>query len=110
MVVRYGVAAELELADAVEFYNQERNGLGDEFLHEVQRVAGLLIENPRMGRRVRTDRRSVVLKRFPYRLVYTLDDIGILIIAVAHQRQRPGYWGERVEEACPRYVVLPTAA
>lgn len=110
MNLRFGAAAKHELIRAAEFYDQQYRGLGDVFLDEVHQFVGLLVENPRMGRRVRTDRRSVVLKRFPYRLVYTLDDIGILIIAVAHQRQRPGYWGQRVEETRPRYLVLPKAA
>jgi plasmid stabilization system protein ParE len=110
MDLRFGAAAKYELIKAAEFYDQQYRGLGDAFLDEVNQYVSLLIENPHMGRRIRIDRRSVILRRFPYRLVYTLDDIDIRIIAVAHQRQRPGYWGERVEEAHPRYVVLSMAA
>lgn len=36
MIVRYGVAAERELADAVAFYEQERAGLGDELFRAVR--------------------------------------------------------------------------
>jgi hypothetical protein len=39
VVVRYGFAAERELAKAVDFYERERAGLGDEFLQEVRWVA-----------------------------------------------------------------------
>jgi len=108
--LRFGAAAKHELIEAAEFYDLQYRGLGDAFLDEVNRFVSLLVENPRMGRRVRIDRRSVILRRFPYRLVYTLDDIGIRIIAVAHQRQRPGYWGERVEEVHPCYVALSAVA
>jgi len=110
MELRFGAAARRELDAAADFYDQRYGGLGDAFLDEVQRFLSLLVANPRIGRRVRANRRSVVFKRFPYRLVYALDDVGILIIAVAHQSQRPGYWGERVEDSHPAYVVLPIAA
>lgn len=110
MDLRFGAAARRELDAAAEFYDQQYGGLGEAFLDEVQRFVSLLAANPRIGRRVRVNRRSVVLKQFPYRLVYALDDVGILIIAVAHQSQRPEYWGERVEESHPAYVILPVAA
>jgi len=110
MVVRYSVAAERELANAAEFYNQERDGLGDVFLHEVQRVASFLIDHPRMGQAMRENRRVLLLNRFPYRLIDDIKNNGIRIIAVAHQSRRPDYWWGCVEEPHPRYVLLPAAA
>jgi hypothetical protein len=38
-----------------------------------------------------------ILTRAPYTIVF-LDGDSITIIAVAHQRRRPGYWIERFEE------------
>lgn len=110
MIVCYGIAAERELAKAVDFYERERAGLGDEFLQEVQRAASFLIEFPRLGRSVSRNRRVLVLKEFPYLLVYDLDQTGIRIIAVAHQNQRTGYWSERVEEPTATYKITRIAA
>ncbi len=61
MVVHCGVAAEHELANAVETYNRERAGLGDVFLREVRRVASFLNDHPQLGRSVRKNRRVLVL-------------------------------------------------
>ena len=36
---------------------------------------------------------------FPFRVVYFLDDDLLMIVAVAHSKQRPGYWRERVPSA-----------
>jgi hypothetical protein len=35
------------------------------------------------------------LKRFPFTIVYEVTQTRIAVIAVAHQRQRPGYWRAR---------------
>jgi plasmid stabilization system protein ParE len=110
VVVRYGFAAEHELAKAVDFYERERAGLGDEFLQEVQRAAGFLVGFPQLGRSVRKNRRVLVLKRFPYLIVYDLEKSGIRIIAVAHQSRRSSFWWGRVEETCLQYGPMPVVA
>jgi len=110
MRLRISASARRELKAAKDFYERQRHGLGDAFLLEAQRAAALLIENPLIGTRVRDNRRVLVLKRFPYRLVYSLDDLGVIIIAAAHQKRRPDYWRGRVEELTPRYAVPPQVA
>jgi toxin ParE1/3/4 len=104
MEQRWSSAAESELAGAAEFYEGRAKGLGVEFLDEAQQLAALLAEFPNLGVSVSDARREVLLNRFPYRLVYDLDDAGVRIIAVAHQKQRPGYWQWRVEEDRMRYA------
>ena len=42
-----------------------------------------------------TDVRVRLMQRYPYSLVYIVRDPKIVIIAVAHQRRRPGYWLSR---------------
>ncbi len=104
MKLRWGRAAERELIGAAKFYEEQAAGLGVEFLDEAQRVAALLVEFPNLGVSASDARREVLLNRFPYRLVYDLDDAGVRIIAVAHQKQRPEYWQWRVDEARVRYA------
>lgn len=40
--------------------------------------------------------RRYLLKRFPFVIVYRVTALKIDIIAVAHGRQRPGYWVDRL--------------
>ncbi len=40
--------------------------------------------------------RRYLLQRFPFSVVYRIEDQRILIVAVAHARRRPGYWKARV--------------
>jgi plasmid stabilization system protein ParE len=110
MGVRYSAAAKHELADAAQYYDRHRSGLGIELLNDVRRVAKLLDENPELGKDLSLRCRSMVLTRFPFRLVYELTDTGVRILAIAHQQRRPDYWRVRVEELRPHYAVRSQAA
>lgn len=89
-------AADAELAEAVEYYNHQRAGLGDEFLVEllvaIERIQRYPSAWPRLGERVRRYR----MRRYPYGIIYQQRDDSILIVAVAHLHRRPGYWANRV--------------
>jgi toxin ParE1/3/4 len=39
--------------------------------------------------------RRVLLKKFPFSVIYRPEPDGIVIFAVAHQSRRPGYWRGR---------------
>lgn len=40
--------------------------------------------------------RGCRLKKFPYRLIYIEEPTRAFVVAVAHDRQRPGYWRRRL--------------
>ena len=39
--------------------------------------------------------RKLVLDRFPYYLIYNISFETVYIVAVAHERRKPGYWETR---------------
>jgi len=70
-------------------------GLGRELLIEVRRVVTLLAQNPEIGQRLDQYRRRFPLTRFPFGIIYRADGETLRILALAHRRQRPGYWRGR---------------
>jgi len=44
----------------------------------------------------RDDVRRRVLRRYPFTIVYLMVDDAVVIVAVAHQKRRPGYWLPRL--------------
>lgn len=99
MRVRYSAAAEVELAEAVDWYaSRPENGdrLADQFLDEVASVERLIGERPRAWPEVEPGVRRVVMNRFPYALIYELARDGVQVLAVAHHSRRPGYWHDRM--------------
>ncbi|MFO7567755.1 MAG: type II toxin-antitoxin system RelE/ParE family toxin [Enhygromyxa sp.] len=99
MRVRYSLAAEAELADAIDWYASREDGerLVDRFLSEVVRVESLAKERPRAWPEVEPGVRRVVLDRFPFSLIYRITADELQVLAVAHHRRRPGCWRDRLE-------------
>jgi len=55
----------------------------------------LLPSSPVPGVKIAKDARRVLLKRFPYSIVFYERENQIVIIAFAHSSRRPGYWRSR---------------
>lgn len=96
MKVRFLKPAQLELDDAVAWYNEQASGLGVEFLDEVDRAMRRSLAHPLSCLEIETGLRRCLLARFPYGLVYGLDDDTIVVVAVAHLHREPRYWSDRI--------------
>jgi plasmid stabilization system protein ParE len=93
--VRVTAAADLELNEAADYYDQESAGLGGAFLDAVEHAVVQLAEYPESAVTLRDAVRKQLLVKFPYALLYSVRDDGVRILAVAHQMRRPFYWRGR---------------
>ena len=59
-------------------------------------MTGLMAEFPDLGAPYDRTHRYWLLRKYPFALVYRCEEDGIVVVAVAHNRQRPGYWKDRV--------------
>ena len=84
-----------ELEAAALWYDERQPGLGGDFLGEYQATLSRILNEPERWRTIRGDNRKLNFHRFPYAIVYRHDRESVLILAVAHLRQRPGYWRRR---------------
>jgi len=87
--------ARAELQEAVDYYENERRGLGAAFLLEVERTFLHVQEQPHAGVVVLGTIRRRIIQGFPYSLLYAIETKGIVVYAVANLRRRPFYWLER---------------
>jgi toxin ParE1/3/4 len=87
--------AQSELNEAAAYYAQARPGLGEAFIVEVEQAVAALAASPHAGAEVESGVRWWFVKRFPYSVLYRLHDDQIRILAIAHQKRRPFYWGGR---------------
>ena len=90
--------AEAELGDAATYYATHASRMiALAFLAEYERVRDLLIANQKLGTRVEGGLRTYHFDRFPYTVVYEVDEVaGPQFFAVAHQSREPGYWSNRL--------------
>jgi len=91
-------AARAEMLRAAERYEKERPGLSRDYLAEVETAAQRIATFPEHGSPFLQGTRRVVLKRFPFSVVYSTEADGPLVVAIAHHRRRPGYWVRRMKK------------
>lgn len=95
MRIEFHPAALQELIDSARYYESRLPGLGVDFKSEVDRSLGLLNGNPDIGAIVEAPYRRLMLRRFPFGVIYRTKGSMVRILAIAHQRRRPGYWKGR---------------
>jgi plasmid stabilization system protein ParE len=89
--------AKQDLAEAKTYYNKEKKGLGLEFLNAVEAGLDTLRTFPQGSPIVIGSFRQFFLRRFPYTLIYAIEETHLFIVAVAHQNRAPDYWHDRIE-------------
>jgi len=93
---RFLPEASEELRAAAEYYDAQSVGLGRELVIQVRRLCRMIAESPKVGRSVRPELRRRLVRRFPYSVLYSIENDEVLIVAVAHHRRAPGYWRNRI--------------
>ncbi|HEV7394957.1 MAG TPA: type II toxin-antitoxin system RelE/ParE family toxin [Pyrinomonadaceae bacterium] len=93
--IRFLTLANQEVVDAVHWYQERSVDLGRDFLNELDRVVRLVRRYPFVAAEIEPEIRRFLFTRFPYSLIYGIDDETIVVIAVAHHRREPLYWVHR---------------
>jgi len=96
MSVRLLESAQVELDDAIAWYASQAPGLGDAFLIETLKTLKLIEQYPKAWHPLTQQVRRCRLRRFPYSVVYAQEGSDLLVLAVAHQHRKPGYWRTRM--------------
>jgi hypothetical protein len=88
-----------ELQQAIDYFQEQREGLGREFALEVGTALQKIEDHPNAWPKLSRTVRCCPTNRFSYGLVYTIRGDVVLIIAVAHLHRKPGYWRGRLSSA-----------
>jgi plasmid stabilization system protein ParE len=83
--------ASLELDEDINWYNNLKPELGTEFLTEVTSSIEKPKDNPYAFRTIFHPVRRIVLKRFPYKILFHIVDQQIVVIGVVHHRRSNRY-------------------
>ncbi len=89
--------ARAEIRAAMRWYESRKKGLGVEFVAVLDEALQAIAAHPESAPLWRTDRpwRKWVVRRFPYLVFFDVGSDIVTVVAVAHQRRRPGYWLKR---------------
>lgn len=96
MLVSLSEEALAEIEESRAWYRERSHSAEASFLHEVDRAIHLIAAAPHRWPPYLWGTRRYVFTTFPYSLVYLLDDEIVNVVAVAHDKRRPGYWRNRL--------------
>lgn len=96
MNVRFLTLTQQEVNEAFIWFDERTDGEALDFLDELDRIVRLVKAYPLASPEIETEIRRCLFARFPYSLVYGIDDETIVVIAVAHSHRQPHYWVDRL--------------
>jgi len=90
--------ARAELRSAALWYDEQRPGLGDEFITEISAALQRVGDAPESHtvwpgtRVVHSVIRKATVQRFPYVIAFEQHESHYRVLAIAHAKRRPLYW------------------
>jgi plasmid stabilization system protein ParE len=95
MKLRFHPEAALELEEAIFYYEDRQTGLGKQLYQEIKSAAQLVMAHPQAWTMIENNIRRILVRRFPYGLLYSVCEGEIYILAVMHLNREPNYWKNR---------------
>jgi plasmid stabilization system protein ParE len=81
-----------DLAGAYRWYEEQRAGLGEEFLGGVEESFDAIEQFPEMFARVHGEVRRAIVSRFPYAVFHRIEPKRVVVLAVLHTARDPRLW------------------
>jgi len=94
--VVFRTAAQVEFDKAAIWYNDQHQGLGEEFVQEIDDVVSQAATHPERYPVVAGDVRRAVARRFPYSVFFRIRADTLVVLAVFHGRRNPEVWKRRL--------------
>src|SRR5260221_1540333 len=89
-------AAKSEFENAAVWYDEQRPGLGEEFIHEVEQAIAKAAAAPQSHPVAFGDIRRTVARRFPFAVYFRVRAGALVVLAVFHGRRNPVIWRRQV--------------
>ncbi len=84
-----------DIKDSYNWYEDQRAGLGDEFLACMDKSIEHVVSNPYLYQEIGKGTRAVIIARFPYRVLYFLSSNQIIIQGILRMSRAPESWKKR---------------
>ncbi len=95
MKIRFAPESQVDLDDAVQWYEHEQRGLGRRFAQVVDETVLRIARFPRFNTEVKPRIYRALVRRFPYGVFYGIEENVVMIYAIAHLHRKPFHWGDR---------------
>jgi plasmid stabilization system protein ParE len=86
-----------EAEAAARWYAERSSSAAVGFADEVDAAIAAIEQTPEAWPPYDHGTRHYLLRRYPFSVVYRIEETRILVVAVTHGRRRPGYWASRLQ-------------
>jgi len=97
MTIKIHKLATKEFDEAVEWYEIQQNGLGKRFRSVVVTQIKKIKKNANWFLTEDSNIYKIYIPKFPFKILYTIENTNIIIWAFAHLNRNPLYWQSRIE-------------
>lgn len=88
-------SVDLDIAAAFDWYENEQEGLGREFLAELGETYDRVSHSPLAYQDLRGGILRALVRRFPYAVYFAIEDDLVVVLAVLHVSRDPAEWQRR---------------
>ncbi len=88
--------AEAELLEAQVWYEARSPGLGFEFACAVEVAVESALRMPLAYPKIEGEFRHILLRRFPYSIIYRPSESEVVVVSCFHHKRKPGSWSGSV--------------
>lgn len=96
MQVAFHPDVKLEISEAYQWYQNQAEGLGDDYIFELELAFQTIAEIPYIWPKFKNEFRRYILSRFPFAVIYKESEHKLYVVAVMHQSRKPNYWIKRL--------------
>jgi toxin ParE1/3/4 len=89
--------AETDLTEIFTWYESKRKGIGHRFLFQINTGFEFIVNNPKLLRKVYTNVRRYIVKKFPYKIYYKVIKDKIIILAVLYSGRNSVIINKRIK-------------
>lgn len=79
------------MQEAYRWYENQKQGLGEEFLLELDQYYIKLQNHPQFFGKIKKNFRQAALRRFPYVIVYEIIKNEVVVFAIFHTKRNPKF-------------------
>ena len=93
--VLIAAGAEQDYVEALAWYAERSAQAASGFETEVERALESIAADPLRYPLCDKRHRFYLMRRYPFQVIYREASQGVLVVAIAHGKRRPGYWRNR---------------
>jgi plasmid stabilization system protein ParE len=86
----------IDLDEIISWYENERKGLGKKFFASFEIAKERIATNPKAFPDIIPGVKRILIKKFPYKVFYTISDTSVFIIGVSHSKRSNAYIRKRL--------------